>query len=161
MKTLRTARQTARFIADLMRANSDALGFIPSTHLEHYFLKRGQTIIQSNTRGRPIGYILHGPPTWAQPLKCYQCCIDIDHRRRRHATAAVATLIRRARNAGAPAIELRCASDLEAHDFWLACGFQPIHVSPGGARRGRSIITYRLHLGAAPTLPEAASRARA
>ncbi len=146
------------YIVGLMRTETDAVGFIPSTAIANYWLRRGQYIIPRSRHGPRRGYLLHGPTKPHKLLRVHQVLIDYDWRRRAHATAAVRQLIARARRAGAPTIQLRCAADLDANAFWLAMGFTPTGIQNPPNRRSRAIITYRLDLTARHIAPAARSR---
>lgn len=136
----------ADYIIALMRRETDALGFIPAPHIRNHLVAREQYLIQTDGHAHPRGYLLHGPPKPGRPLRIYQVCVDIDHRRILYATRMIETLRHRARTAGATRILLRCAADLPANQFWLALGAKPILIQPGGKRRNRLIITYDLPL---------------
>lgn len=136
----------AQFIITLMKTETDALGFIPSTAIEPRWIRNGRFILQHNGYGRRVGYLLHGPPKPNRPLHVNQICIDVDDRLRRYAATAVQELLARADAAGATAIHLRCAIDLAANSFWTSLGFLPHHLSAGGKSRNRTIVHYRLEL---------------
>jgi len=143
----------ADYIIALMRTETDALGFIPDSAIRSRFAPQGLYIIQHDRHGHRRGYLLHGPPKNGQPLHIHQACIDRDHRLRRHATAAVTKLIRRAMLAGSTALLLRCALDLQANAFWQALGFTLTHITQGGERRNRLIAHYCLPLTPHPLEP--------
>ena len=136
----------AAFIIGLMKTETDALGFIPSTAIRLRWILKGRYIIQSDRRGRRRGYLLHGPTKYGKPLYVNQVCIEYDHRLRGYALLAVRELLTRAHDASCSAINLRCAADLSANWFWLAVGFQLISTDRGGSRRRRRIFNYRLNL---------------
>lgn len=136
----------AEYIIGLMRTETDALGFIPSVAIRSRWVPKGRYIIQRDRRGRRRGYLLHGPACPGQPLIVNQVCINFDHRLQGYAHLAMRELVRRARAAGSTEIRLRCAADLDANQFWLACGFTPTDAFMGGFRRHRVIIAYRLRL---------------
>ena len=133
----------ATYIIELMKTEREALGFIPSTSIRSYWMKHGYYVLQVDLHGRRRGYILHGPPRPGRQLKIYQACIDYDYRLRGFGYSAVRTVQQRAIHAGATAITLRCAADLNANEFWMQCGFTPIRTEPGGTKRKRLIVTYR------------------
>lgn len=142
----------AEFIIGLMKSNTAALGFIPSTAIRDRWIKKGRYVIQRDTRGRARGYILHGPPTPGRPLYINQACIDLDHRLHGFGILAVRQIVTRAIAAGVPLIKLRCAFDLPANHFWHACGFYATKVEPGGKRRNREIVSYQLELADRPLI---------
>ena len=130
------------FIDDLARKNSEALSFIPRPKLDHY-ARYGQ-IILGMENDQPCGFLVHG--RGSAVMKVYQACVCYDARRWRHGFAMVEELKRRALRSGCAAIRLRCAADLEANAFWLACGFSLVAVEQGGKRRKRLINVYRMDL---------------
>lgn len=134
------------FIVALMRTERDALGFIPTPALYDRILRHGRYLIQTDGHGRKLGYLLHGPPLPGQPLRVYQACVDLDHRRIKHATRMLRRLLKQAQAAGSTEVLLRCAADLPANAFWLASGFTPGAFLPGGKKRNRLIIPYRLEI---------------
>lgn len=134
------------FIVGLMKTETDALGFIPSSAIRDRWIKYGRYIIQRNARGRRLGYLLHGPAKPGRPMHVNQVCIEYDYRLQGYAILAVRELLNRALAGDCSEIRLRCATDLTANHFWKACGFELMEITPGGKRRGRSICHYRIHL---------------
>lgn len=151
---------TTDFICSLMRHNTDALGFITRPTIENRFVPRNLYVIQTNRFGKPIGYIIHGPVHKNGDLYIHQACIEIDRRNRGFGQAAVQTVITRATRHQARAILLRCPADLDAVLFWRSCGLLPTHISPGGARRRRTIVHFRLELEAYHSQPAPIPRLR-
>jgi len=136
----------ASYIIGLMKHNTNALGFIPSTAIRNRWIQSGNYVIQRNSRGRPRGYILHGSPVRGRPLFINQACIDFDFRLHGFGLLAVRDVVARALHAGATSIELNCRDDLEATAFWEAAGFTLVGARPGGKRRGRYVLHYRAEL---------------
>lgn len=145
-----TRQKTVDFICGLMRHNSDALGFIPSTAIAGRWVEQGTYILQKNRFGKPVGFLLHGNVNDDHTMYIHMACIEINKRNRGFGKAAVAHLIKRALRGRARTILLRCASDLDAVSFWQSCGFTPIGVTPGGTRRQRTIIQYEMTLPQTP-----------
>jgi len=141
---------TLAYITWQMARDSNALGFIPKTTLKSRYLARNLYLLQRNSLGEKIGYLLHGPPKAGQALYVHQCVIRLDHRRRLHATRLVCSLIARARLNGVDALHLRCALTLEASFFWPTLGFRLHHVENGGPGRNRKIGVYTLDLATRP-----------
>jgi GNAT superfamily N-acetyltransferase len=137
---------TADFICGLMKQNTDALGFIPSTTIESRFVAREWYIMQRDERGKPVGYLLHGPVRQGQPCYVSQHCIELDKRLRGYGARAVHVLIDRCQQVGASSIYLRCGEDLPALQFWQALGFRVLEIIPGGERRQRMIVRMALPL---------------
>jgi L-amino acid N-acyltransferase YncA len=127
------------WIVGLMRQNTDALGFIPSTTVENRYIRRGDYILQCDERGNRIGYLLHGPIYQGRNAHVVQHCIELDKRNRGYGQLAVLELIRRCDIVGASSIRLRCATDLPSLEFWRSCGFVVAAIVPGGEQRQREI----------------------
>jgi len=142
----------AAYIIGLMKTNTSALGFIPSPAIRQRWIRLERYVIQRDARGRPRGYVLHGPPLFGRPLFINQACIDYDHRLRGFGLLAIRTVLGRALAAGSTLIRLRCAHDLPANAFWHAAGFHVTGCRPGGKQRHRYIVTYELKLNAIPAL---------
>lgn len=134
----------ARWIAGLMRQNYEAVGFIPDTTVQERYIKHGRYVLQSDNRGRAVGYLLHGPIHYGQPCAISQHCIEYDKRLLGFGQMAVRTLVERARNGGASVIRLRVAQDLAAVQFWQSCGFSAVRIVPGGKKRERMILIMAL-----------------
>lgn len=144
------AMHPTEFICGLMRQNTDELGFIPNTAIADRWVAQDLYVLQKNRFGKPVGYILHGKVNDDHTMYIHQACIELDKRNRGFGKAAVARVVKRAIQHKARTILLRCASDLDAVSFWQSCGFTPIAVTPGGARRQRTIIQYEMNLPEAP-----------
>jgi ribosomal protein S18 acetylase RimI-like enzyme len=121
------------YVIDLMEKNYEAVGFLPSPRIAAYF-ESDQVLIQREN-GEPCGYLIFGGG--CPVLKVYQCCIQVDARRREGGAALVNTLIERARKRGCCSIVLHCADDLESNGFWQAMGFHFAGTRDNGNRRGR------------------------
>lgn len=138
----------ADFIIGLMKTETDAVGFIPAPAIRSRWIPKARFIIQRDRRGRPRGYLLHGPARTGRPLYVNQVCIEYDYRLRGHAYLAVREVIQRGLTAGCTQINLRCATDLSANWFWLTVGFQLVAWQTGGDRRNRNIFHYVYPLSA-------------
>jgi GNAT superfamily N-acetyltransferase len=134
------------FICGLMKQNTDALGFIRNTTIEQRYVARERYILQRDERGRPVGYLLHGPVRQGQPCFVSQHCIELDKRLRGYGAQAVQVLIDRCQQIGASSIYVRCGEDLPALQFWQTLGFQVLEIVPGGERRQRMIVRMALPL---------------
>ena len=143
------------WIVGLMRTQSDALGFIPSTSVHDKYVCAENFIIQHDEHGAKVGYILHGPIRYGKNVVISQAVIDMEKRRRHYGFLAVDELVTRCKSRNASSISLRCAADLEAVQFWQAVGFQLNDIVPGGERRGRMICRFFLPLALPLFLGEA------
>lgn len=121
-----------RYVLELARKNTEALGFIPAPKLEQY-AAAGQ-LWMAYENDDPCGYLVFGAG-WPV-LRIYQACIQYDARRREHGLALLRRLIAYAIAHGYEAISCWCADDLEANAFWQAAGFVWAGQREGGRRRG-------------------------
>jgi N-acetylglutamate synthase-like GNAT family acetyltransferase len=116
------------YVVALQKRNHEALGFIPRAALAEK-IDRGQILLASEN-GDPAGFLHHG--SLAVPeVRIFQAAIQYDARRRHHGLALVDTMVRRATDAGANGLSLRCLDFLDANDFWTAAGFGLIGTEPG------------------------------
>lgn len=129
-----------RYIDSLAHKNSEALSWLP---LQAYELAaaEGRIVLQLEN-DEPCGYLLHGPLRPLAPCTVWQLCIQTDARRRGSAVEAVEKLGADAAAAGCSDLRLRCASDLDANEFWTAAGFTQFATVEGGARRARTLEKY-------------------
>lgn len=135
------------FIVGLMRHFTNELGFIPQTTIENRYLPRNLYVIQRNTKGVRVGYILHGVPRSNRVLTIAQAVIDFDYQQQGFARQAFAEVKLRAEQAGCREIVLRCADDLTAANlFWLTMGFDLLKTECVSNTRKRKINTYGLSL---------------
>jgi hypothetical protein len=138
------------WIVGLMKANSEAVGFIPETTLEEDYLTTGRYILQCNEQGQRVGYLLHGLPRPGGLLVVSQHCIDMDKRLHGYGEEAFRELVERARIANCRGIKLRCAEDLESNVFWQSQGLEHVSTQHPDNRRKRAINIYLMDLW--PTL---------
>ena len=127
------------WICGLMGENSDALGFIPKPTVTHQYVRLGRSILQRDTKGRRVGYLLHGSISQGGPVSIAQACIQYEKRLLDFGTQVVDTLIQRAEHQQASSIRLRCAEELEALRFWQQLGFRIEHWLDVDNRRNRRI----------------------
>lgn len=139
------------FISHVTRQCPNCLGFIPDSAIQAVHLARGLWLPITSRRGRRVGFMLHGPLRAGYPLRIYQCAVLPDHRFKEAATRAVAELRRRARECGAPEIQLKCRENLEANYFWDAMGAHLIGIHPGGIRYRSPVNEYRIDVDPAQT----------
>jgi N-acetylglutamate synthase-like GNAT family acetyltransferase len=121
-------RADLAYVVALQKRNHEALGFIPRAALAEK-IDRGQILLASDN-GDPAGFLHHG--SLAVPeVRIFQAAIQYDARRRHHGLALVHAMVRRATDAGAKGLSLRCLDVLDANDFWAAAGFARIGTEPG------------------------------
>lgn len=128
------------YIIGLMRDNSEAVGFIPSTTVTTQYINKYRYVIQYDERGHKVGYILHGSIRYNQPLHISQHCIDYDKRLKGYGEAAFNIVRERARVGGASIIKIRVAEDLPAVSFWQSLGFRCASLTFPDNKRRRAII---------------------
>lgn len=134
------------WITGLMRLNYEAVGFVTEPTVRNRYVALGRYVLQTDERGKAVGYLLHGPAKPGKPVTIIQHCIELDRRNLGYGQAAVQEVVRRAQSRNAAGIRLRVASDLEAVHFWQSCGFSIINTVPGGKTRNRMIIRMWLDL---------------
>lgn len=142
MRAVRGTMSITSWIAGLMRTDYPALGFIPETTVERRYIAKNRYILQTDERGRRVGYLLHGAIHYGKAVVVSQAMIDYDKRLRGYGKLTVAELVRRAEIGGASSIKLRCAADLPAVRFWQSLGFEVVGVEPGGEKRNRVIVKF-------------------
>lgn len=135
-------QDVSSWIVGLMKTESEAIGFIPSTSVRCQYISKGRYILQRDEYGRRVGYILHGAIKYGRTVVISQAVIDYDKRLKGYGEKAANELICKAQSIGASSITLRCASDLPAICFWQSLGFQVIDVFPGGKSRNRMIVKF-------------------
>jgi hypothetical protein len=145
-------RDDVSWITGLMRQNYDAVGFLPEFAIAEQYVANGRYVVQTDERGRKVGYLLHGKPTPGGILTVAQHCIETDKRLRGYGQDAFKVLLERARISNCRAIKVRCASDLPSNEFWQAMGLKRVNVQAGGRKRQRDINVMLLDLW--PTLFE-------
>jgi N-acetylglutamate synthase-like GNAT family acetyltransferase len=116
------------YVVALQKRNGEAVGFIPRAALQEKIERRQILLVREN--GDPAGFLHHG--SLAKPeVRLFQAAIQYDARRRHHGLALVDMMMRRATEAGAKAVSLRCLDFLDANDFWTAAGFRLLGAEPG------------------------------
>jgi hypothetical protein len=111
------------YVVDLQKRNHEALGFIPRAALLDK-IERSQVHLALEN-GDPAGFLHHGSLKMPE-VRIFQAAIQYDARRRKLGLALVADLVRRASDAGAQGVSLRCLDFLDANNFWTAAGFELI-----------------------------------
>lgn len=135
-----------------MRANSDAVGFIPVQGIERAATK-GCLIIQRK-EGERVGYLLYGPINPNEDVHIWQECIDKDVRRLGCGQEAFFELLRKAIDGGAKGIRLRCADELPSTFFWKALGFKLIRTETPKNRRKRKVNVFYMSLEQSPSIKQ-------
>ena len=147
--TIRTAlpgdgpRSDLKFLDHLQKKYSEQVGFLPLQVLE-WNIERGNVSIALEN-DEPAAYLLGKGNYLRDPYFgiIYQAAVSYDARRRLMGTALVQHFI-----ADVPAMRatrlvgLWCAQDIEANEFWHACGFEAIAARHGSRRKGRVHIFW-------------------
>jgi len=122
-------------VVRLLKQNAAALGFIPRAALREK-IESGRIWIvrESGARGGAggpvVGFLHHGSLARSE-VRLFQAAVRPDARRRHFGTALVDDLLRRAADAGAAGVSLRCLAFLDANRFWAAAGFRLLATEPG------------------------------
>lgn len=141
---LRTAVAADRtFVASLQRRFSNQLGFLPTAAIDALIEERRVTLGIEN--GEPAGYLIARRrlrcQTFTAPIVQAAVCMDL--RRRKLGMAMVEALCQDAWVDGRSVVQCWCREDLEACDFWNACGFVAVADRHPGNARNKRMILYR------------------
>jgi GNAT superfamily N-acetyltransferase len=122
-------------VVRLLKQNASTLGFIPRAALREKIESGRIWLVRDGcvpgAAGPIVGFLHHG--SLARPeVRLFQAAVRPDARRRHVGTALVNDLLRRAADAGAAGVSLRCLSFLDANRFWAAAGFRLLATEPGG-----------------------------
>lgn len=153
MNIRRATEADLKFIDDLRRKESEAVGFIP---LERYRMemdgrRNGRLwVAEENADLVGFAYCTYGDVGHIQ-----QIAIRSDARLEERASALVIAHDMESVRRGLSESGCRVADDLEATRFWEALGFRGVRSVDGGLARARRITYYRKAL--TPRLLEVAS----
>jgi len=117
------------------------VGFLPRQALEEKVAKGQVSIAFEN--GEPAAYILGQGSYHRDPVFgiIFQAAVSYDARRRLLGTALVQHFMD-CMQPHVRLIGLWCAQDIEANEFWSACGFEPLAARRGSESRGRVHIFW-------------------
>jgi len=140
-----------RFYDHLHAQSREQLGRISHDMLWKYASTgRLWTVLEN---GDPAGYVIANDTTrsnrktrYPAQLRIYVACIDYTARRREIGTALVHAVIAHHANRDIDAVGLWCAEDIEANEFWKSLAFTPGPTRPGGRKRRRTLVEYRMAL---------------
>lgn len=118
------------------------ISYIPAPTVQRYYLARGLYVVQHDVRGRPVGYILHGPIRGNRNVSITHAVIDYSLQNRGFGSLAFEVVLRRAQKARAREIVLSCAEDLSANMFWQSQGFVLVNTIRRQNKRKRLIHRY-------------------
>lgn len=142
--TIRSAMPGAKdiaFLDSLQKKYSNQVGFLPTVALEANIERANVSIALENDE--PAAYLLGKGNYLRDPHFgiIYQAAVSYDARRRLMGTALVQHFIDHMAP-GIRLIGLWCAQDIEANEFWNACGFEAIAARHGSRRKGRVHIFW-------------------
>lgn len=142
---VRTAVPSDRtFVASLQRRFSNSLGFLPTAAIDALLDER--RILLGTENGDPAGYVIARRRLRCQPFTApiVQAAVAMDARRRRLGMNLVEAVCQDAWADGRSCVQCWCREDLDACDFWSACGFTAVaDRDPLSARRKRMILYRR------------------
>lgn len=127
------------WILQMMRQESNSVGFIPRSKIE-WGLARGRVVIAAAGRLR-LGYTYIGSTT-SGVLPIFQAITEVGVRRAAIGRAMMAECESLATLGQCWAMQARCRDDLASNAFWRAMSFAVDEVVEGGAGRGRRINIY-------------------
>lgn len=130
-----------KFLDHLQKKYSEQVGFLPLQALEWNIANGKVSIALENDE--PAAYLL-GKGTYLRDPHfgiIYQAAVSYDARRRLMGTALVQHFIDHM-EPNVRLIGLWCAQDIEANEFWNACGFEAIAARHGSRRKGRVHIFW-------------------
>jgi hypothetical protein len=135
----------ASFILSLQDKHRRELGWLTPVAIGEY-LSRGVVTVGRLNNDR-AAYLLGDAGGQRRPDTCriVQACVQYDARHRRLGKAVVEAYLRRL-PLWINHCTLWCASDLEANEFWQACGFRAVAVRAGSRRNGRTHILWHRQL---------------
>jgi hypothetical protein len=130
-----------KFLDHLQKKFSHQIGFLPKQALEWNIEKGKVSIALENDE--PAAYLLGKGNYLRDPHFgiIYQAAVSYDARRRLMGTALVQHFIDHM-EPNVRLIGLWCAQDIEANEFWNACGFEAIAARHGSRRKGRVHIFW-------------------
>lgn len=140
--TIRSALpEDVKFLDHLQKKFADQVGFLPMRALEANIERANVSIALENDE--PAAYLL-GKGNYLRDGHfgiIYQAAVSYDARRRLVGTALVQHFIDHMEPM-TRLIGLWCAQDIEANEFWNACGFEAIAARHGSRRKGRVHIFW-------------------
>lgn len=130
-----------KFLDHLQKKYSHQLGFLPRQALEWNIANGRVSLALEN--GEPAAYLLGKGCYLRDPHFgiIYQAAVSYDSRRRLVGTALVQHFMDHMQPE-VRLIGLWCAQDIEANEFWNACGFEAIAARHGSRRKGRVHIFW-------------------
>ena len=128
-------------VDDLMKRNSQTLGFLPAEALNDY-LRKGRVIGAKDESDRLIAYLLYAPRQ--SSFRIVQLCVSQESRSQGIARKLLEELKGAATTQSA--ITLNCRRDFPAHQMWPKLGFVPIGEKPGRSAARLPLTMWHLTL---------------
>lgn len=131
------------YTVSLAKKFTDQIGFLSTAALEHYAIIGG--VIQAWENGQECAYIAgtHSKSDQPRLAQIYQAAVAMDLQRRQIGLELVREWELKALTRGAYGVQLWCAADIDANEFWAAAGYTAVGRRPGGRRRGREHILWQ------------------
>lgn len=133
-----------KYAIHLADQHRDELGFLPRTIYEPMHAAGRLRVAKENSD--PCGFLLHG--TYRKTLRIYQTCVQPDARRIDHGSDLWQQLVNDCIANDVHQIELHCAEDLEANQFWQAVGCRQIGQRIKSRHTGRVQLRWYYELPA-------------
>ncbi len=135
--------QDAQYIEELTKRYSRSIGFLPKVAIAKYI--EWGLVELGLENDEPAGYVLYklNMPDNPGITAIFQTAVQMDARRHSIGQQLVRLVIQKSIDFGNQLIQLWCASDLEANEFWSAAGFQPHAMREVGKKRKRLHILWR------------------
>ena len=131
-------------VDDLMKRNSQTLGFLPTEALNDY-LHKGRVLGAKSEGDKLIAYLLYAPRQ--SSFHIFQLCVSQESKGQGIARKLLEELKGAATTQSA--ITLNCRRDFAAHQMWPRLGFVPIGEKPG--RSAAQLPLTMWHLTLKPT----------
>lgn len=139
-----------KFVEDLARKFTNALGFIPREALNVRCARKEIEIARENDE--PAGYLLSPPQLSSSPRirPIFQAAVAMDAQRRHIGLALVERVAAAATADNKHFLQCFVRSDLESNEFFAAAGFRAVAIRTATTARGLPSILWRRQLTKAP-----------
>lgn len=128
-------------VDDLMKRNSDVLGFLPRAALEDH-LQKGWVLGTKDRGGRLVGYLMYAENR--DRFRIAHLCVSEANRGQGVARRLLEALKSYATTQ--KIIVLRCRNDFSVNKMWPKLRFVPVGESPGRSKDGYLLTLWRLPL---------------
>ena len=127
-------------VDELMKLNSQTLGFLPKVALYEYL--QGDGVIGAKNDGQLVGYLLYGKNQ--DYFRICHLCVSEQYRGQGIARNLVDFLKESATTE--KAVRLRCRRDFSVNEIWPKLGFVPLDEAPGRSKEGHLLTLWCLTL---------------